>query len=466
MTKAKKISVPGQVDPLTALAIRYGTDKFGYHDYTPNYWQLLCDWRDRPVKMLEIGVGGYAEEDRGGESLAVWRDFFPNGQITGFDIQKKTMVLGPRVTILQGSQIDSVFLADLVKNHGPFDIILDDGSHRNEHVIATFELLFPSLNMGGIYIVEDTQTAFHPRFGGTLERTAPNSVAYFAELFAQIDHVEMNAFLDTGIHPIARSIRSMQRFHNIVAIHKEDNTYPSNFRFDYGHPRVVETMQIFADVIKDDASESGLLSYHKLLTRAPQPNEAAQIIERLIAMKATTRAFFGLAIGHRLAQERLLEAEELARSALVSYPFDPTLLVKLSLVQQRQGNLPAAVDTAVQAAALAPRELTVQTRLTQILIAAGRFEEALVAVNRAIALRNKRGVSYYLKGRILVSLGQKDDAITALNEALVHDPLLERARDLITTLETRTYVNLPVEEVEAVAAERMQNAGQAEDWPV
>jgi len=78
-------------DPLTRAAILAGTDKFGYHDYTPNYFKMFAHLRDAPIKVLEIGVGGYADDDRGGQSLEVWRDFFPNAEITGIDIQKKTM---------------------------------------------------------------------------------------------------------------------------------------------------------------------------------------------------------------------------------------------------------------------------------------------------------------------------------------------------------------------------------------
>ncbi len=37
-------------DPLTQLAILYGTDKFGYHDYTPNYFKLLKHLREKPVR--------------------------------------------------------------------------------------------------------------------------------------------------------------------------------------------------------------------------------------------------------------------------------------------------------------------------------------------------------------------------------------------------------------------------------
>ncbi|MBV8508817.1 MAG: hypothetical protein JO289_01505, partial [Xanthobacteraceae bacterium] len=39
------------IDPLTRLAIRHGTDKWGPHFYTPIYHELLAPLRDRPVKL-------------------------------------------------------------------------------------------------------------------------------------------------------------------------------------------------------------------------------------------------------------------------------------------------------------------------------------------------------------------------------------------------------------------------------
>ena len=62
------------IDPLSRLAILYGTDKFGYHDYTPNYHELLSARRGQRLSMLEIGVGGYGDEKRGGESLEALAD--------------------------------------------------------------------------------------------------------------------------------------------------------------------------------------------------------------------------------------------------------------------------------------------------------------------------------------------------------------------------------------------------------
>jgi hypothetical protein len=204
-------------DDLTTLAVRYGTDKFGYHDYTPNYHAMFARFRDRPVRLLEIGVGGYGAEDRGGESLATWRDYFPEGRIVGIDIERKVLDLGPRVRIFKGSQVDAEFLAEVVREEGPFDLIIDDGSHRNEHVIETFKRLFPTLAPGGIYAVEDTQTAFMPQFKGGPDLVQPNSIGFFAELMVRLLSGEAGqAIADTP----AEGLCAVERFHNIVALHK------------------------------------------------------------------------------------------------------------------------------------------------------------------------------------------------------------------------------------------------------
>ena len=160
------MNVDDDIDPLTRLAIRHGTDKWGPHIYTPIYHELLAPLRDRPVKLLEIGVGGYGFRKIGGASLAMWADYLQWGTIIGLDVAEKQLSLGPRVTILQGSQGDPEFLARLAAEQGPFDVVIDDGSHVAEHVALSFNKLFPAVVDDGYYIIEDVQTAFWPAYGG------------------------------------------------------------------------------------------------------------------------------------------------------------------------------------------------------------------------------------------------------------------------------------------------------------
>ncbi len=139
---------------LDLLAALYGTDKFGEHDYTPIYEELMRGSRRKAVRLLEVGVGGY-EGALGGESLRMWASYFRRGRITGIDLYDKTALSGGRVAVYQCSQVDAPKLTSLAKELGPFDFILDDGSHLNAHQIETFGILWPHLKDGGIYIVED-----------------------------------------------------------------------------------------------------------------------------------------------------------------------------------------------------------------------------------------------------------------------------------------------------------------------
>ena len=63
----------------------------------------------------------------------MWRDYFPNAEIVVVDINAKA-VSGPRLRFEQGDQSDPVFLQALIEKYGPFDIVIDDGSHRGSHI--------------------------------------------------------------------------------------------------------------------------------------------------------------------------------------------------------------------------------------------------------------------------------------------------------------------------------------------
>lgn len=199
-----------ELGPLAKIATLNGTDKVGLHNYAPVYDGLLADWRDRDFKLLEIGIGGYRFLNDGGNSLASWRDYFFKAEITGIDIFAKGRDLGPRVQMLQGSQVDPAFLAQIVSERGPFDLIIDDGSHQNDHVVASLEILWPTLAPGGIYIIEDLQTAFYPDLrGGSIELTAPNSVGRLRDIFLAI-----------GTEDALPDLAGMMRTHNIAALFK------------------------------------------------------------------------------------------------------------------------------------------------------------------------------------------------------------------------------------------------------
>jgi hypothetical protein len=134
-----------------------------------------------------------------------------------------------RIRIFQDSQDDDTFLRSMAAEIGNIDIIIDDGSHINRHVIDTFKTLFPLLADDGIYVVEDTQTSYWPKFGGTsTDLNHPNSMlSFFKGLSDGLNYEEL---LVTGRSPsyIEQHIVSMHFYHNMVFIYKGEIKEGSN----------------------------------------------------------------------------------------------------------------------------------------------------------------------------------------------------------------------------------------------
>ena len=123
------------------------------------YEKYFSSLKNSKINILEIGV-------EGGDSLRIWREYFTNANICGIDIDKKDFKID-NTEILQGDQSDKNFLKTLIDKYKNFDIIIDDGSHQAKHIIASFKFLFPHLNNNGIYVIEDLQTSYFPRYGGS-----------------------------------------------------------------------------------------------------------------------------------------------------------------------------------------------------------------------------------------------------------------------------------------------------------
>ncbi|HUJ94098.1 MAG TPA: hypothetical protein VLW84_02445 [Terriglobales bacterium] len=213
-------------DDLSRLARLFGTDKCGSHWYTQHYQRYFRPLRNKRLNVLEIGVGGYALAETGGASLRMWKAYFRKSQIVGIDLYDKSHLSERRLDIRQCSQTDAEALLSLSKDYNGFDIIIDDGSHLNQDIIKTFGILFPLLRDQGIYVVEDTQTAYWPTWGGGLANPH-SSMEFFKKLLDGLNHVE---------YPLAnyeptyfdRHITEIAFFHNLVIIRKGLNNEQTN----------------------------------------------------------------------------------------------------------------------------------------------------------------------------------------------------------------------------------------------
>lgn len=216
---------------LRRLAEIYGTDKWGVHWYCQHYERHFAAFRKRPITLLEIGIGGLDDPRAGGNSLRMWRRYFPRGRIVGIDIADKKAHEERRIRTFQGDQSDEAFLRRVIAEIGTPDIIIDDGSHLNEHVLKTFGVLFPLLADRGIYAVEDTQTSYWKSFGGSSENltTAPTSMNLLKALADGINHKELEA---PGRVPTYtdQHVVAVHFYHNLVFVRKGANDEASTRR--------------------------------------------------------------------------------------------------------------------------------------------------------------------------------------------------------------------------------------------
>jgi SAM-dependent methyltransferase len=140
---------------LAEIAQGFDTDKaIPYIDHFERHFSHL---RDKPIKMLELGVFH-------GGSLLMWHEYFWSGLIVGLDIKRNPIKAMPeRMRFYQGSQDDEVLLDRIGAECAPdgFDIVIDDASHIGQLARASFRNLFQRhVKPGGIYVVEDWGTGY------------------------------------------------------------------------------------------------------------------------------------------------------------------------------------------------------------------------------------------------------------------------------------------------------------------
>jgi hypothetical protein len=215
-------------DDLVRLAVEHGTDKWGRHWYARHYETHFAPRRHEPLTILEIGVGGYEDPAKGGASLRMWKAFFPQARIFAIDIYDKSTLEEERIRIFQGRQADREFLDRVTAVTGPLDIVIDDGSHRNDDVVASFEALFPRLRDGGIYAIEDMQTSYWPSYGGSTDLDAPHTMMNLVKRLADgLNHAE---FIRPGYQPtfFDLNVASVHLYHNLAFVYRGRNDEESN----------------------------------------------------------------------------------------------------------------------------------------------------------------------------------------------------------------------------------------------
>lgn len=149
---------------LDRIFVKYNCDKGTLpdgvgHRYGKHYEAILEPLRDKPIHLLEIGVGE-------GKSIKSWLEYFanPDAVITGVDNSScHELDSDKRYHFIRGDQTDASFLSYLATK-GRWDVVIDDGSHTSSGIIPTFETLWPFVKPGGYYVIEDLRCSYMPGY--------------------------------------------------------------------------------------------------------------------------------------------------------------------------------------------------------------------------------------------------------------------------------------------------------------
>ena len=159
---------------LTEIANLHGTDKgtigpspkWSAHNYTDIYEAYLERYRYSAITILEIGLGVVGDRwdarivhgrNKGGASLKMWYEYFPNASIYGIDVNDCSYLDNDRIKTFvadQGNIHDLEAFTEVIEGID-FDIIIDDGSHRPDHQQISLSYFFRKLKSGGHYFIED-----------------------------------------------------------------------------------------------------------------------------------------------------------------------------------------------------------------------------------------------------------------------------------------------------------------------
>ena len=91
------------MESLKDIAKRVKPIKKYLRSYLERYEHLFMPMRGMPLTILEIGIGGYKDPNKGGGSLKMLGEYFPNAVVIGLDFHAKNLTLPNNVITRCGS---------------------------------------------------------------------------------------------------------------------------------------------------------------------------------------------------------------------------------------------------------------------------------------------------------------------------------------------------------------------------
>lgn len=176
------------------------------HFYALTYEALFSSFRDQRFNLLEIGLdaGSHGSgRPTDAPSLRVWREFFANATLYGYDIHDFGF-FGQRDTqVFRGDQSSRADIGRFLQAAGMprFKVVLDDGSHASSHQQVSLATLFERVEPSGLYVIEDLDWQPFPEAPTTREVLLG---------FAQHGKIESPFISESESHRLAGAIASVE----------------------------------------------------------------------------------------------------------------------------------------------------------------------------------------------------------------------------------------------------------------
>lgn len=187
-----------------------GASSVKWTHYFPIYDRHFSNWRNRTLTFLEVGV-------LNGGSGSIWGKFFgPKARIIGLDIDPKCIQhQTDQYQIRIGDQSNPNFLQSVIEEFGVPDVVLDDGSHQQDHIYSTFSYLYPKMHLNSIYMIEDLHTSYWSSHKGGLD----NSNSFMNKTKSYLDQLNLQ---HNGLKPdsIVKDTFSISVYDSIVVFEK------------------------------------------------------------------------------------------------------------------------------------------------------------------------------------------------------------------------------------------------------
>ena len=265
-----KINYKSNSSELCEIGKKYDTDKSSQrnnitdirhcHPYTLFYDGLFKNKKNETLKIAELGI-------LNGESLLMWKEYFTNAEIYGFDCNNnlinkfKQNFNNDRVTL---SNIDVRNKDSIVKAFSElnilYDIIIEDTTHQFEDQIKVIENTYQYLKPGGILIIEDIFKSYNEN--DYINRLTPILEQFQDYYFVELDHININStgwnndklfvLIKGGDQPIFKNANKLTlitpsyRVSNLLEIKKSINfEYIEEWIIVYDGSKIIDNPRLF-----------------------------------------------------------------------------------------------------------------------------------------------------------------------------------------------------------------------------